>query len=115
MVAGVSASPDLENHRARNLRGPGAISIDPPLTWIALAWTATLAIVVVAVRIGTSQNNLAFALTLMVLATLEVALFGIAVEVLNLETVGLLPKTAYQGWVTGTFIIAILPPVLAWA
>ena len=41
-----------------DLRGPGAISIDPPLTWIALAWTATLAIVVVAVRIGTSQDNL---------------------------------------------------------
>ena len=51
MVAGVSASPDLENHRAGSPRA-GAISIDPPLTWIALAWTATLAIVVVAVRIG---------------------------------------------------------------
>ena len=87
-----------------DLRGPGAISIDPPLTWIALAWTATLAIVVVAVRIGTSQDNLRFALTLMVLTTLGVALFGIAVEALNLETVGLLPKTAYQGWVTGTFV-----------
>jgi O-antigen ligase len=87
-----------------DLHAPGAISIDPPLTWITLAWTASLAVIVVAARIGTSERNQRVALVLMVLVSLGVALFGIAVDVFGLETVGLLPKTAYQGWVTGTFV-----------
>ncbi len=90
---------------AQDLPGvSGAISIDPPLTWVALAWTAALAIIVVAARVGTSQAKLPFAMSLMVWVILGVAVFGILVEVLNLETVGLLPKTAYKGWVTGTFV-----------
>jgi O-antigen ligase len=82
----------------------GAISADPSQTWQALTWWSALSIFVVAARIGTNVARSLFVLKLMLSVCVLVALFGFAVERLGLGTLGLLPKTYYLGWLTGTFV-----------
>ena len=92
-----SISPLLSNSH-------GAISADPSQTWQTLGWWCTLAIFIVAVRIGTSPRRALFLLKLMVAVCLLVATFGLAAEWFSLNTLGLLQKTHYLGWLTGTFV-----------
>jgi O-antigen ligase len=83
---------------------PGAISINPSQTWSALSWWSALSVFLVAVRIGTSQRLSLFVLRLMLSTGVLVAVSGLLIEQFDLRTVGIVPKTAYVGWLTGTFI-----------
>jgi O-antigen ligase len=91
------ASPMLADAR-------GTISADPSLTWQTLGWWSTLSIFVVAVDVGTNASRGIFLLKLMLAVCVLVAAFGFIVEIFQLRTVGLLPKTYYQGYLTGTFV-----------
>jgi O-antigen ligase len=82
----------------------GAISANPSQTWAALTWWSTLSIFVVATRIGTNERERNFVLELMVAVSVFVAAFGFVAEHFHLNTVGLLTKTDYHGWLTGTFV-----------
>lgn len=82
----------------------GAISLAPRMTLTALAWTAPLAIVLVASRLGMSSQQGPFAMKLMLAVICLVAAFGLAVEANDLGSVGVAAKEYYQGWVTGTFV-----------
>jgi O-antigen ligase len=81
-----------------------AISLDPSLTWGALGWWSSLSIFVVAVRLGMNARQRFALLNLMLSICGAVAAFGFVVELFQLRTVGLLPKTYYEGWLTGTFV-----------
>jgi O-antigen ligase len=90
------ASPMLAGARS-------TISADPSQTWQTLAWWSTLSVFIVAVRLGTSARRSIFVLNLMLTVCVLVALFGFTVESFELNTVGLIEKTYYKGWLTGTF------------
>jgi O-antigen ligase len=81
-----------------------AISIDPSQTWQALGWWSTLSVFVVAIRLGTNFGERMFVLNLMASVCGLVAAFGLIVEFFGFETLGLIPKTYYEGWLTGTFV-----------
>lgn len=83
---------------------PGRITIDARQTQIALVWWLTLAVVFVALRIGMSPRKTFILMNIMLLTTVAVALFGFANGHFGWNSVGLMPKTAYQGWLTGTFV-----------
>lgn len=91
------ASPILKGAKS-------TISADPSLTWQALGWWSVLSIFVVAVDMGTNASRGIFLLKLMLAVCGLVAAFGFIVEIFQLKTVGLLSKTYYQGYLTGTFI-----------
>jgi O-antigen ligase len=91
------ASPLLANAKS-------TISADPSLTWQALGWWSTLSVFVVAVRFGTDARRSIFVLKLMLSICVLVALFGFIVERFELNTLGLVPKVYYRGWLTGTFV-----------
>jgi O-antigen ligase len=80
------------------------ISADPSLTWQALGWWSALSVFVVAVRIGTHACHRIYLLKLMLGICGLVAAFGFIVEAFELNTIGILPKTFYKGWLTGTFV-----------
>lgn len=83
----------------------GAISISPTLTLLSIAWMGTIAMVLsVAIRIGTNEANTRFTLVLLTIAAALNAIFGMAVEKLDLRILGLGEKQFYLGWVTGTFV-----------
>jgi O-antigen ligase len=81
-----------------------SISADPSQTWQALSWWSTLSIFIVAVRWGTNSKRNTTPLRLMLLVCIFVALFGFIVEFFHLNTLGLITKTYYSGWLTGTFV-----------
>jgi O-antigen ligase len=85
-------------------KAKSAISIDPSQTWQALGWWSTLSVFVVAIRLGTNFGNRIFVLNLMAFVCGLVAAFGLIVEFFGFETLGLIPKTYYEGWLTGTFV-----------
>jgi O-antigen ligase len=87
-----------------SIGAPAAISADPSKTWQALGWWCTLSVFLVAARLGADTSRGLFALKLMLGTCVSVALFGLAVEHFGLSTLGLLPKTYYEGWLTGTFV-----------
>ncbi len=89
---------------ARQVPAGGAISLAPRMTLTALAWTAPLAIFLVASRLGMSSRYGPFAMKLMLAVICLVAAFGLAVEANDLGSVGIVAKESYQGWVTGTFV-----------
>jgi O-antigen ligase len=65
----------------------------------------TLAIFFPAMRAGAESPAFTRATLLCIAVTAAViAAFGMLVEHLELPTIGLLPKQAYIGWVTGTFV-----------
>ncbi|MGQ0486729.1 MAG: O-antigen ligase family protein [Hyphomicrobiales bacterium] len=88
----------------RQVPAGGAISLAPRMTLTALAWTAPLAIFLVASRLGMSSHYGPFAMKLMLAVICLVAAFGLAVEANDLGSVGIAAKEHYRGWVTGTFV-----------
>jgi hypothetical protein len=81
-----------------------AITADPSQTWKTLGWWNTLAIFVVAVNLGTNATRSLSVLKVMLGTCVFVGVFGIIVEVFELNTLGIMPKTYYEGWLTGTFV-----------
>lgn len=84
--------------------GCGSISINPSLTWATVAWMSSVAIAIPAARLGTSKRRTMTILTWFFGVSAAIALFGIITEAYSFATVGLRDKTAYLGWVTGTFV-----------
>jgi O-antigen ligase len=105
----VTWTPSVLHHfvwadAAAYVHATGAISINPAQTWAALAWSASLLIVVPAINVGTSRRGTRRTLWLMAWVAVAIAVFGIVVERLDLQTLGLVKKTLYLGSVTGTFV-----------
>jgi O-antigen ligase len=103
----VSFTPQSWHHPVWQLipDAPGAISLAPAAGWATLGWWLTLAIFFPAMRAG--AENPAFTRTALLTIAVTgaiIATFGMLVEQLQLPTLGLLPKQAYIGWVTGTFV-----------
>jgi O-antigen ligase len=90
------ASPMLAKARS-------TISADPSQTWDALGWWSTLSVFMVAVQLGTNVRR-SMLLQLMLSVCIFVALFGFVVEFFELNTLGVIAKTYYKGWLTGTFV-----------
>jgi O-antigen ligase len=82
----------------------GAISADPTLTWGALGWWSTLCVFIAAVPFGVNPKASIFLLRLMLVVCVAVASFGLAVEYFGLNTLGIMSKSYYRGWLTGTFV-----------
>jgi O-antigen ligase len=85
-------------------KAKSTISIDPSQTWQAIGWWSTLSVFVVAIRLGTTLGARIFVLNIMVIVCGVVAAFGLIVEFFGFGTLGLIQKTYYQGWLTGTFV-----------
>lgn len=84
--------------------GCGTISINPSLTWTTVAWMSSVAIAIPAARLGASKRRTMTVLNWFFGVSTAIALFGIVTEAYSFATVGLREKTAYLGWVTGTFV-----------
>ena len=82
----------------------GRITINPHQTQIAIMWWLTLSVIFIAVRAGTKRGSPEAFLNLMLFMVLVVAVFGLANAYFGWETIGIQPKTAYPGWLTGTFV-----------
>jgi O-antigen ligase len=85
-------------------RASGRMTINPHQTEIAIMWWLTLSVVFIAVRAGTNRGKVEVFMNLMLLMVLVVAAFGLANEYFDWETIGIERKTAYIGWLTGTFV-----------
>jgi O-antigen ligase len=82
----------------------GSISIDPPLTYLTIGWTAALSIMLVAIAGGSDELLVRRCMQAMAGTAAAVAVFGSLVEFLGVQTLGVAPKRFYIGWVTGTFV-----------
>jgi hypothetical protein len=80
------------------------ISINPHQTALALMWWLTLGVCFVALRAGTKRGGSRKYLTLMMGVVLGVAVFGLANMYFDWRSIGVADKTAYVGWLTGTFV-----------
>lgn len=86
-------------------QSPSAISLHPAAGWAALGWWLSLAIFFPAMRAGASSPHaIRRALATLAVMGAIIGAFGILVEQLGLATLGIAPKQAYVGWVTGTFV-----------
>jgi O-antigen ligase len=84
--------------------GAATITINPHQTVLALMWWLTLGVVFIALRAGTRRGGSRKFLTLMMSVVLVVAVFGLANVYFDWRSVGVTEKTAYIGWLTGTFV-----------
>jgi len=103
----VSFTPQNWHHPLWQLlpEASSTISLAPAAGWAALGWWMTLAIFFPAMRAGAESPAFARAALLCIAVTgAVIAAFGMLVEHLDLPIIGLLPKQAYIGWVTGTFV-----------
>lgn len=80
------------------------ITINPHQTVLALLWWLSLAIVFVAIPAGTVPSRSRWFLHLMMYTILGVAIFGFSNMYLGWNSVGIIAKTAYLNWLTGTFV-----------
>jgi hypothetical protein len=104
--------PELAKHpvwsavaRTNLVPQAASIGINPSAAWSSIAFVSVLAATLLAtVRIGNSTPRSIFALAYLVGVSTAVALFGIVVVRFDLETVGLVEKSFYRDWVTGTFV-----------
>jgi O-antigen ligase len=80
------------------------ISINPRQTALAIMWWLTLGICFIALRAGTRRGGSRQYLYLMMSVVLFVAIYGLANLYFDWRTVGVAEKTAYAGWLTGTFV-----------
>jgi O-antigen ligase len=80
------------------------ISINPAQTTLALLWWLAMGVAFVAMRAGTRRGGIKYFLNLMLGVTTLVALFGMANIYFELDSVGLVNKAYYEGWLTGTFV-----------
>ncbi len=79
------------------------ISIDPAATLRAILWWLAMAIVFVASAQGHRSRRVENNLLLMGAVGVGVAIFGLANAYFGWQSIGLLPKTDYGDWLTGTF------------
>ena len=80
------------------------ITINPHQTELALLWWFSLSVTFIAIRAGTNPKRVRWFLHLMMWTVLLVAVFGLANVLYGWNSLGLIQKTAYLGWVTGTFV-----------
>ena len=80
------------------------ITINPHQTALALLWWLSLSVVFVAMRAGTKRGGSRWFLHLMMCTVLLVAVFGLANMFFGLKSLGIVQKTAYLDWLTGTFV-----------
>ena len=105
LIQALPGTPGFLHHPIwREMGIEGAISANPSQTFATLTWCIALLIFVPAVRIGLDARHSLFALNLMLFTAVAVASFGLINETYDLGTIGLLPKSAYSGWLTGTFV-----------
>jgi O-antigen ligase len=83
---------------------PATISINPAQTLMALLWWCSMGVVFVALRSGTRRGGITFFLNFMLISAVVVALFGLANMFFQWQSVGIIEKIYYQGWLTGTFV-----------
>ena len=81
-----------------------SISVNPHQSFQAFVWWAGMGVAFVAMRAGQRQQRKTRLLHVMLGVQLLVALFGMATLYLQLDTLGLLEKIYYQGWLTSTFV-----------
>lgn len=84
---------------------PGAISIDPDATLLALMHMATYgAIFWIAMQLGHDRRRAMLALWAIALAGVAYAAYGIGVQASGTQTILFAKKWAYQGSLTSTFV-----------
>ena len=80
------------------------ITINPHQTALALLWWLSMAVVFVAMQAGTRRGGSRWFLHLMMSMVLLVAVFGLANMFFGWNSLGIVIKTAYLDWLTGTFV-----------
>ena len=80
------------------------ITINPHQTALALLWWLSMAVVFVAMQAGTRRGGSRWFLHLMMSTVLLVAVFGLANMFFGWNSLGIVIKTAYLDWLTGTFV-----------
>lgn len=82
-----------------------SISLDPEATWISLTrMTAYAAVFWLALQLGRSAERAGWMLTAIALALAAYAAYGLTLHALGIERILWLPKWAYIGDATGTFV-----------
>lgn len=80
------------------------ITLDAEATLLTLVWWLSMLTVFVAMAVATRSTRIANYLWLISLMGVAEALFGLANSYYHLNSVGLVDKTAYEGWLTATFV-----------
>jgi O-antigen ligase len=84
--------------------GMHTVTIDPYATLHALLWWLAMAAAFVAYGLGNQTARRMLILKVLAFITVAESLFGLANLYLSWNTVGLMDKTAYVGFLTGTFV-----------
>jgi O-antigen ligase len=84
--------------------GLHTITIDPNATLNALLWWMAMATAFVGYGLGTHSTRRIFILRVLAVIAVAESIFGLSNLYLNWNTVGLIDKTAYVGFLTGTFV-----------
>jgi O-Antigen ligase len=82
----------------------GRITIDSGATLQTIVWWLSMLTVFVATALANRSSRITNYLLLISIMGIAVALFGLANAYYNWRSVGLLEKTAYEGWLTSTFV-----------
>ncbi len=80
------------------------ITIDAESTFYTLVWWLSMLTVFLSIAMATRTTRIANYLMLISLMGVGEALFGLANAYYHWNSVGLLEKTAYEGWLTATFV-----------